>query len=247
MIGDATADYGTVAPGSTADCHDATGDCYLITISGTRPVAHWDAQVTETIGQGYPRTVHVGDSFADVPSSNPFYAYIETLFHSGVTGGCGAGLYCPSNTVTRAQMAVFLLKAKHGSAYAPPPARARLSRTCRARSHFAPTGSRSSRPRASPAAAAAATTVRATPSRARRWPSSCSRREHGAAYVPPPCTGVFADVPCPARFARLDRAARRRGHHRRLRRRQLLPHDPNTRGQMAVFLVKMYGLPLYGP
>ena len=32
-----------------------------------------------------------------------------------------------------------------------------------------------------------------------------------------------------------------------MRRRQLLPDDPNIRGQMAVFLVKVYGMELYPP
>jgi hypothetical protein len=35
--------------------------------------------------------------------------------------GCGAGIYCPQTPTTRGQMAVFLLKAKHSSAYVPPP------------------------------------------------------------------------------------------------------------------------------
>jgi hypothetical protein len=38
----------------------------------------------------------------------------------GITGGCGGGNYCPTNPVRRDQMAVFLLKAEHGSAYQPP-------------------------------------------------------------------------------------------------------------------------------
>ena len=46
----------------------------------------------------------------------------RTLFHNGVTAGCSAGNYCPGSSVTRAQMAVFLLKAKLGRAYLPPPA-----------------------------------------------------------------------------------------------------------------------------
>lgn len=43
----------------------------------------------------------------------------EQLFHDGVTGGCGGGNYCPTAPVTRAQMAVFLSKARHpaGCAY----------------------------------------------------------------------------------------------------------------------------------
>ncbi len=27
------------------------------------------------------------------------------------------------------------------------------------------------------------------------------KAKHGLCYVPPPCTGVFADVPCPSTFA----------------------------------------------
>ncbi|MBL8062061.1 MAG: S-layer homology domain-containing protein, partial [Anaerolineales bacterium] len=48
--------------------------------------------------------------------------WIEALKNDGITSGCGAGIYCPENSVTRAQMAVFLLKTRHGSIYTPPPA-----------------------------------------------------------------------------------------------------------------------------
>jgi hypothetical protein len=50
-------------------------------------------------------------SFGDVPTSHPFYQFIEALFASGITGGCGAGNYCPDAPLTRGQMAVFLAKA----------------------------------------------------------------------------------------------------------------------------------------
>ena len=47
-------------------------------------------------------------------------SFIESLAGFKITGGCGSGNYCPDNSVTRAQMAAFLLKAKHGSTYLPP-------------------------------------------------------------------------------------------------------------------------------
>jgi hypothetical protein len=50
-------------------------------------------------------------TFGDVPTSHPFFQFIEALAASGVTGGCGGGNYCPNNPVTRGQMAVFLAKA----------------------------------------------------------------------------------------------------------------------------------------
>ena len=89
--------------------------------------------------------------FDDVPCPGPFADWIEQLSAEGITAGCGGDNYCPDNPVRRDQMAVFLLKT-----------------------------------------------------------------EHGSAYVPPTCTGVFDDVTCPGPVHRLDRAALRRRHHGRL-------------------------------
>lgn len=74
------------------------------------------------------RGIHYPSSFTppDVPATFTDTAghfaedWIEALKNDGVTAGCGAGIYCPESYVTRAQMAVFLLKAKYGTSYAPP-------------------------------------------------------------------------------------------------------------------------------
>lgn len=62
-------------------------------------------------------------TFADVPTSHPFFRYVEALADSGITAGCGAGNYCPDAALTRGQMAVFVAKALglHWPAPAPPP------------------------------------------------------------------------------------------------------------------------------
>jgi hypothetical protein len=49
-----------------------------------------------------------GATFTDVPVGSPQHRFVEALAAAGVTGGCGGGLYCPDNPVTRGQMAVFL-------------------------------------------------------------------------------------------------------------------------------------------
>ncbi|MCL4274909.1 MAG: S-layer homology domain-containing protein [Anaerolineales bacterium] len=67
-----------------------------------------------------PPAVGGSTGFSDVPVTHPFAAWIKQLAADGITGGCGAGIYCPNNPVTRAQMAIFLLRAKHGSSYTPP-------------------------------------------------------------------------------------------------------------------------------
>lgn len=56
------------------------------------------------------------DPFPDVPVSHPFCAWIQQLVADGVTSGCGGGNYCPSSSVTRGQMAVFLERAMRGTA-----------------------------------------------------------------------------------------------------------------------------------
>ena len=56
-----------------------------------------------------------------MPVNNPFYAFVEDLFHNEVTTGCAGGNYCPANPVTRAQMAVFLLKAPGAAGFIPAP------------------------------------------------------------------------------------------------------------------------------
>jgi hypothetical protein len=52
-------------------------------------------------------------TFTDVPTDDPAFAYIEALSASGVTAGCNVSppKYCPDDTLTRRQMAVFLAKA----------------------------------------------------------------------------------------------------------------------------------------
>jgi S-layer family protein len=47
-------------------------------------------------------------TFADVPVGHPFHRFVEALYASGITGGCGGGNFCPDQPVTRGQMAVFL-------------------------------------------------------------------------------------------------------------------------------------------
>ena len=47
-------------------------------------------------------------TFADVPTTDSRFRFVEALVAAGITGGCGGGNYCPDDPVTRGQMAVFL-------------------------------------------------------------------------------------------------------------------------------------------
>lgn len=63
-------------------------------------------------------------TFSDVPLSYWAAGWIERLYIDGITAGCATNplRYCPTGHVTRAEMAVFLLRAKHGASYVPPSA-----------------------------------------------------------------------------------------------------------------------------
>ncbi len=47
-------------------------------------------------------------TFSDVPTTSPQFKFVEALVAAGVTAGCGPGIFCPTQPVTRGQMAVFL-------------------------------------------------------------------------------------------------------------------------------------------
>jgi hypothetical protein len=48
--------------------------------------------------------------FTDVPSNDGFFVFIQKMQQLGITSGCGPTTYCPQESVTRGQMAVFLMR-----------------------------------------------------------------------------------------------------------------------------------------
>jgi ELWxxDGT repeat protein len=75
-------------------------------------------------GSGFVPPPATGTVFTDVPAGYWAAPWIERFAAEGLTSGCSTSppQYCPEQQLTRAQMAVLLLRAKHGSAYTPPPA-----------------------------------------------------------------------------------------------------------------------------
>ncbi|MBW8879026.1 MAG: S-layer homology domain-containing protein [Acidobacteria bacterium] len=78
-------------------------------------------------GRGYVPPPAVG-LFLDVPRSLPQAPWIEQLFHDGITSGCSPQRFCPNDSATRGQIAVFLTRAFNLSQT--PNATAFLARTC---------------------------------------------------------------------------------------------------------------------
>ena len=68
------------------------------------------------------------------------------------------------------------------------------------------------------------------------------KTEHGSTYVPPACDGDFADVPCPSTFADWIEQLAAEDITGGCGGGNYCPLNPNTRGQMAVFLTKTFNL-----
>ena len=60
--------------------------------------------------------------YDDVPPGHPAYHHIEALADAAITRGCSATGFCPRSVVTRAQLAVILVRAANGGGFAPPAA-----------------------------------------------------------------------------------------------------------------------------
>jgi hypothetical protein len=182
-------------------------------------------------------------TFLDVPPSHPFFDYVETLAANGVTSGCAPAYYCPNAPVTRAQMAVFLLKAKFGASHVPPTATGTVFDDVPASSFGAAWIEELASLGVTAGCGAKVYCPNATVTR-QQMAAFLLKAKFGSGHVPPSAAGIFADVPTSDVFATwieelygdnitagcLTSPLR------------YCPADPNTRGQMAVFLVKTFDL-----
>ena len=171
-----------------------------------------------------------------------FHDFVVKLVSNGITVGVGGGNYGVDQGTLRQQMAVFLLKGKYGLCYVPPPCSQRLPRRslplhlrrldrgARRRGHHRRLRRRKLLPEQPRPAAA-------------RWPSSCSRPGTARATRPRLHRESFNDVPCPEPLAATSSSD--------LAAEQITggccgglycPDNSATRGQMAVFIVKTFGL-----
>jgi len=211
------------------------------TSPGLNPGALYDVVVTNPGGPSGVLTRGWFADFTDVPQASPFHAPVEAIIRDGITSGCGGGNYCASSSVTRAQMAVFLLRAGHGSAYVPPPATGTVFTDVSAGDFAADwieqlyaegvTGGCATNP------------LRYCPT------SSVTRAQmatfllkiyHGAGYAPPAATGVFSDVPTSMPLAPWVEELARLVVTTGCGGTSYCPNNPVTRGQMAVFLAKTF-------
>jgi len=199
-----------------------------------------DITVTNTDGTaGTLKKAWIVD-FLDVPGSQQFYDFVTTLVSNAITVGVGNGLYGVNDPTLRQQMAVFLLKGRHGLCYVPPsctgvfpdvPCPSTFANWIEALAAEGITGG-----------CGGGNYCPQSPVRRDQMAVFLLKAEHGPNYTPPACNGDFPDVTCPSIFADWIEQLAAEGITGGCGNGNYCPQNPNTRGQMAVFLVKTFHL-----
>jgi hypothetical protein len=251
------------ATGLAASVDDHAGSTYAWTLTGGT-IASGQGTAAITFNSGTPgatmllsvvetavacsspaATAKVQVDFLDVPPIHPFHDFVDTIARDGITVGCGDGTtYCPDAPNTRAQMAVFLLKAKYGFDHVPPPASGLVFLDVPAADPFAPWIEELFSLGISNGCGGGNYCPLAPVTRAQMAVFLLKTLE-GSTYVPPTATGtIFGDVPLGAFAADWIEELYNRAITGGCQASPLLycPNQSNTRGQMAVFLTKTFGL-----
>ena len=196
--------------------------------------------------------MHIGGSFADVPTTNIFYRHVETLLHHGVTGGCAtADSYCPGEITLRKQMAVFLLKALLSACYVPPAATG-VFLDVPVNDTFAP-WIEDLAARGITGGCGAGKFCPDDPVKRKQMAVFLLKTLEGSAYTPPDAAGIFDDVAAADTFAPWIEELYKRGVTGGCSGGPppapifFCPENSVTRGQMAAFLTLTFNLVLYRP
>jgi parallel beta-helix repeat protein len=180
--------------------------------------------------------------FLDVPGNQQFYTFVTTLVRNAITAGVGGGSYGVLQDTLRQQMAVFLLKAKYGICYTPPPCTVQVFPDVPCSSGFAPwinelvaqgiTGG-----------CAGGNYCPGNPVLRQQMAVLLLRTFEGPAYTPPACTvATFPDVPCSSNFAPWIYELVARNITAGCGGGNYCPTIAASRGQMATFIVRTFGL-----
>ncbi len=232
---------------------------------GTFPVtANWDAGSllpglqqaqlsvkTDTPFQVPSIPVTLTVRFLDVADDNQFEAYIYGVAGAGVMFGgppvCLPGVlyFCPDGFVTRADMAGYLWRAINGR-NTPPPVYQDIFTdvTFNQYNSFYIQGIYDLGITAG--CGDGTTYCPNVPVTRAQMSALIWRAEHGE-EPPPACSGIFNDVPCPSQFADYIEALYNEGVTAGCGNDNFCPHQPITNGQMAVFIAKVFGIPVLLP
>ena len=183
-------------------------------------------------------------TFYDVSTSYWAWDFVERLFTAGITGGCGTSplMYCPESPVSRAQMAIFILRGEHGSAYAPPAATGTMFGDVSAATFGAAWIEQFATEGITAGCGGGLYCPNSYVTRS-QMAIFLLRGKYGSAYVPPVATGMFSDVPVGSTNADWIEQLASEGITSGCGGGMYCPNNNVTRAEMAVFLVRTFSLP----
>ncbi len=183
-------------------------------------------------------------TFLDVPTDYWAWQYIEAIYAAGITSGCGNGNYCPADNVTRAQMAIFLLRGIHGSFYTPPAATGTVFTDVPA-DYWAASWIEQLALEGITGGCGNGSYCPDAPITRAEMSIFLLRAKYGSTYVPPTATGVlFLDVPADYWAVDWIEQLYNEGVAQGCGNGNFCPDTQMTRDQMAVFLQRLFGFPL---
>ncbi len=198
-------------------------------------------QILINISTAYLYSLGYGGRFDDVGLGHWAFSFIESLADSGITAGCGGGNYCPEGQVTRAQMAVFLERGINGSSFSPPAATGTVFDDVGAGDFAASFIERLHADGITGGCGGNNFCPNNAVSRA-QMAVFLLRAKHGAGYAPPPAAGIFNDVDLSYWAVHWIEQLAAEGITSGCGNGNYCPEDPVTRDQMAVFLVRTFGI-----
>lgn len=197
-----------------------------------------DILVTNTNMQVATLSRGLFENFNDVAAADLFHDYVEDIFREAFTAGCGGGQFCRNASVTRAQMAVFLVKLIHGSSFVPPPAIGIFHDVFPG--SFAANFIEQLYNDGLTSGCGGGNYCPNAPVLRQQMTVFLLKVLHGQTYMPPPCRNRFGDVVCTPGigFPDWDEEFYAENLSGGCSRSPLLfcPTAPVTRGQMAVFI-----------
>lgn len=176
------------------------------------------------------------------------FEFIDALFAAAVTTGCGGGSYCPNDPVTRAQMAIFLLRGAEGGDFNPPAVGASTGFDDVPTNHFAAAWIKELAERGITSGCSVSPRLYCPDNPVTRAQMAIFLlRARIPPIVPPTGSGTEFDDVGSGHFAVdfIEELAERGVTSGCSASPPLYcPSDSVTRGQMAIFLVRNFGLPL---
>ena len=238
------ADPTTVTVGGTPVTVTFTDDHTLnATMPAFDPGTSHDVVVTTPSGTTGTITRGWVADFLDVAGGHQFYSFVTTLVSNNITAGVGSGLYGVDNPTLRQQMAVFLMKAKHGLCYTPPPCTTATFTDVPCSSGFAPWIYELVAEGVTGGCGGGTTFCPTDPVLRQQMAVFLIKAFEAPGYTPPVCNdALFFDVPCSNPFSAWINELVVRFITGGCGGVNYCPTNPATRGQMAVFLTKTFKL-----